>query len=96
MPEVMTMPRTVQDILDHADELAKRFEHYEPTPGDERDPEAFTALRRAVLARSDAERAVKQAVDQARQRGYSWSFIGTLIGTSGEAARQRYGHKQDA
>lgn len=90
------MPRTVQDILDHADELAKRFEEFEPKPGDERDPAVFAALRRAVVARSDAERAVKLAVDQARQHGFSWSFIGALIGTSGEAARQRYGHKQDA
>jgi hypothetical protein len=92
----MTMPRTVQDILDHADELAARFEDYEPAPGDERDPEAFAALRHAVLARSDAERAVKDAVDRARKHGYSWTFIGTLIGTSGEAARQRYGRKLDA
>ncbi len=90
------MPRTVQDILDHADELAARFEDYEPDPGDERDPAVFTALRQAVLARSDAERAVKSAVDQARHHGYSWTFIGTLIGTTGEAARQRYGHKQEA
>ena len=90
------MPRTVQDILDHADELAARFEDYEPDPGDERDPAVFTVLRHAVLARSDAERAVKDAVDQARQHGYSWTFIGTLLGTTGEAARQRYGHKQDA
>lgn len=28
----MTMPRTVQDILDHGDELAKRFEDYDPAP----------------------------------------------------------------
>ncbi len=90
------MPRTVQDILDHADELATRFEDCEPAAGDERDPAAFAALRQAVLARSDAERAVKDAVDRARQHGYSWAFIGTLIGTSGEAARQRYGHKQEA
>ena len=26
------MPRTVQEILDHADELAKRFDDYEPPP----------------------------------------------------------------
>ena len=90
------MPRTVQDILDHADELAKRFEDYEPSPGDERDPEAFAALRDAVASRADAERAIKQAVDQARQRGYTWALIGSLIGTTGEAARQRYGRKQDA
>lgn len=29
------MPRSVQEILDHADKLAKRFEDYEPTPDDE-------------------------------------------------------------
>lgn len=27
----MRMPRTIKDILDHADELAKRFEDYEPS-----------------------------------------------------------------
>lgn len=88
------MPRSVKDILDHADKLAKRFEDYEPSAGDARDPAAFTALRSAVVSRSDAERAIKDAVDGARQHGYSWAFIGALIGTSGEAARQRYGHKQ--
>jgi len=90
----MTMPRSVQDILDHADDLAKRFEDYEPAEGDERDPEVYAALRRAVVSRSDAERAIRDAVDQARAQGYSWAFIGKIIGTSGEAARQRYGHKQ--
>lgn len=90
------MPRTVQDILDHADELAKRFEDYEPTADDERDPQVFAALRDAVVSRSDAERSVKAAVDDARGHGYSWAFIGSLLGTSGEAARQRYGSKQEA
>ncbi len=94
--EVKNMPRIVQEILDHADELAKRFEDYEPSPADERDPEVFAELRRAVLSRSNAERSVKDAVEHARERGYSWAFIGSLIGTSGEAARQRYGHKQNA
>jgi hypothetical protein len=92
----MNMPRTVQDILDHADELTSRFESYEPTPQDERDPEAFVALRDAVLSRSDAERSIKAAVDNARVRGYSWALIGSLLGTSGEAARQRYATKQRA
>ena len=89
--EVMTMPRTVQEILDHADELAQRFGDYEPSADDERDPEAFAALRRAVILRSEAEKSIKDAVDQARRNGYSW----TLIGTPGEAARQRYGRKQN-
>jgi hypothetical protein len=92
--EVIVMPRSVQDILDHADELARRFEDYEPAAGDERDREVFLALGRAVASRSQAERSVKQAVGEAREHGYSWRTIGSLIGTSGEAARQRYGSKQ--
>jgi len=90
----MIMPRTVQDILEHGDELAKRFEDYKPSAGDERDPDVFAALRRAVVSRSDAERSIKQAVAEARNHGYSWRSIGSLMGTSGEAARQRYGNKQ--
>lgn len=86
------MPRSVEDILKHAEELAKRFEDYEPKADDEHDPNAVDDLRRAVTARSDAERAIRDAVDQARQAGLSWALIGSLIGTSGEAARQRYGH----
>ena len=90
------MPRTVQDILDHADELAKRFEEYEPLASDERNRQVFTELREAVLSRAAAERTIKDAVEHAREHGYTWASIGSLIGTSGEAARQRYGNKQDA
>lgn len=90
------MPRSVQEIVDHSEELASRFEDYEPAAGDERDPAVYVTLRKAVVARSDAERSIKEAVAAARSHGYSWAFIGKIIGTSGEAARQRYGHKQDA
>lgn len=51
VPEVMIMPRTVQDNVDHGDKLAKRFEDYEPRSSDARPPEAFVALRRAALER---------------------------------------------
>ncbi len=88
------MPRSVQEILDHADELAARFEDYSPAAGDERDPAAYQALRAAVVSRSDAERSIRRAVEEARAHGYSWAFIGKIIGTSGEAARQRYARKQ--
>lgn len=90
------MPRSVEEILAHADELASRFADYEPNPADERDPAAFLELRGAVLARSGAERAIQAAVEKARLQRYSWNQIGSLLGTTGEAARQRYGHKQKA
>ena len=95
VPEVTDMPRSVQEILDHADELARRFETFEPAAEDERDAEVFAALRDAVVSRSAAERSIKTTIDNARAHGYSWAFIGTVLGTSGEAARQRYGAKQE-
>lgn len=87
------MPRTVEEILAHADELAARFEHYEPNSADEVDVGAVELLRTAVAERSEAERHLLDAVGQARKVGMSWSAIGALVGTSGEAARQRYASK---
>ena len=51
------MPRSLQEILEHADELSRRFEEHEPK--DVRDAAPLHA-------------------------------IGTMLGTSGEAARKRY------
>ena len=90
------MPRPIQEILDHADDLAKRFEDYEPKAEDERNPASLTQLRNAALARSHAERAIRDAVTAARADGQTWAAIGSMLGTSGEAARQRYGHPQTA
>lgn len=87
------MPRSVDDILKHADELAARFEEYDPDPGQELDPGAVRLLRDAVQERSQAERHVVEAIRKAREVGMSWSVIGAFVGTTGEAARQRYGDK---
>lgn len=87
------MPRTVDEILQHADELAARFESYEPNPADELDPGAVALLRAAVAERSQAERHLIDAIRKAREAGMPWSAIGTFVGTSGEAARQRYANK---
>ncbi len=87
------MPRTVEEILQHADQLAARFAPYEPDPKDELDPSVVLLLRAAVAERSDAERHLLEAVRAARASGMSWSAIGSFVGTSGEAARQRYRSK---
>jgi hypothetical protein len=85
------MPRTMKEIIDHADELARRFEEYEPDPAQVRDAHALAKLRELVLARSAVERDLAAAVAAAREEGHSWGIIGAMLGTSGEAARQRYG-----
>ena len=84
------MPRSIQDILDHADELAVRLEAYEPESGDERPVEEYL-LERAALNRARSEQQVVDAVAAARSAGISWSRIGRAFGTSGQAAQQRYG-----
>lgn len=86
----MQLPRSVQDILDHADELAKRFEDYEPSPHDEVAVGEYL-LRRAALARARTERQVSEAVALARRAGISWKRIGNELGISAQAAQQRYG-----
>lgn len=84
------MPRSIQEILDHADELAQRFEVYEPEPSDERPVEEYL-LERAALARARSERQIVEAVTAARAKGVPWQRIGELLGTSAQAAQQRYG-----
>ena len=83
------MPRSIQEILDHADELAERFQNYEPAEGDERPVEEYL-LERAALDRARSERQVIDAVIAARAAGASWQKIGSLLGTSAQAAQQRY------
>ena len=89
----MTMPRTVDEILAHADAPAERSEPYEPKAADELDAARVRALRSAVAEKSPAERHLIDAVRTARRSGMSWSAIGTFVGTTGEAARQRYANR---
>lgn len=85
------MPRSIQDTLDHADDLAKRFEDYDPEPADETSA-AELLLRRACLARAHTERQTAEAVSEARRAGLSWKRIGKELGISAQGAQQRYGH----
>ncbi|MFY9262300.1 MAG: hypothetical protein GX483_00615 [Actinomycetaceae bacterium] len=85
------MPRTVEEILAHADELAEKFENYTPRPEDEVDAQALRAILDAVGKKSAAEKQLLEAIIAARKTGMTWNTIGKLVGTSGEAARQRFG-----
>ncbi len=84
------MPRSIQQILDHADELAHRFESLDPDEAQEIPLEEYL-LQRAVVSRARSEQQLLDAVAQARTKGLSWQKIGELIGTSAQAAQQRYG-----
>ena len=86
------MPRSTDEIRAQADELAKRFEDFEPAGDKGVDARSLREIRRAFLRRAEAEREINEAVALARAEGHSWAAIGAMLGTSGEAARQRYGH----
>lgn len=83
------MPRTLQDIIEHADELAVRAEEMEPDGDGHR--AAVSALRAVVVASARADERVAAEVAEARADGMSWLAIGIVLGTSGEAARKRFG-----
>ncbi len=85
------MPRSLKEILDQADELQQRFERHEPDSDEIKDATALRAVRQAALKRARAEAQLADAVGLARAEGYSWQQIGAMLGTSGEASRQRYG-----
>ncbi len=56
VPGDMNVLRSIQEILDHADELAKRFEDCEPEPGDERPVEEYLLERAASPERASSAR----------------------------------------
>ena len=88
------MPKSLQEIIDHADELADRFENLDPSDGVEQ-PVAEYLLQRAVRDLAASERQVVDAVQRARHDRVSWRQIGSLLGTSGQAAHERYGPAMD-
>lgn len=90
------MPRNAQTIIDHAHELAARFEDAEPNPVDDETQDALTKLRTAVVDRGRAEAALHDAVHAAITAGASWTLIGTVLGTSRQAAQKRFGAARKA
>jgi hypothetical protein len=90
MDEVMTMPKTLEEIQAHADELSRRFEDWEPD-----DSSAVITplgeLYQLAARRAEVESQIADAVRRAHESGSSWRVIGNALGTSASAARQRYG-----
>jgi hypothetical protein len=48
------------------------------------------AVKLAAFRRAAAEKELAEAIHAAREAQFSWRELGEAIGTSGEAARQRY------
>ena len=48
------MPRTIQEILDHQEELADKFENFDPVSGTERPIEEYLEARRPRISRANS------------------------------------------
>ena len=83
------MSWTLEQILDRADELADRFEAFDPSEADEI-PVAEYLLHRAVRASPKDQSHLIEAVTAAREAGTSWIRIGEILGVSGRDAQQWY------
>ena len=86
------MPRTTEQIIADAEALARKFENADemPDPAATRDGRPLREVREAFEDLAHAQRRLADRVSVAKASGHSWASIGMMLGTSGEAARQRY------
>lgn len=85
------MRRSLTDLIANADRLADAFEDHDPTSEDFDAPlPPLMAVKLAAFRRGQAEKELAEAIHAAREAHLSWRELGEAIGTSGEAARQRY------
>lgn len=63
----------------------------DPAVAEARDAKHFRAIRTARQYIADAEAELAEAVHTARDSGDSWAVIGAALGTSRQAAYQRFG-----
>ena len=81
------MPRSFDEIVRLSESMAESLESDDTEP--HVSPEEAT-VRAAALRRALAEAELGEAVAAARKAGLPWQRIGDAVGTSGEAARQKY------
>ena len=85
------MPRTRQELEAAAARAADWVESLDVEDLDWADAAPLRGVVRALEGVAEAEHRLADAVDSARARKIPWSAIGMALGTSGEAARQRFG-----
>lgn len=77
------------EVVDHVVAATERF-------GDDwTDPDPLTAVRSARQLSRSVDDALRAAVRRARDAGRTWQEIGDLLGTSRQAAFQRFGRPID-
>lgn len=83
-------PRTLEEMLASLEEIARNLQRQAAAAADGESVEPLEAIRQAFEERTWAEQRLAARVADARAAGISWTAIGSMLGTTGEAARQRY------
>jgi len=89
----MTMPRTREQLQQAADDAERWLDSLDPAAIASPDADA-SHLRRigaAIRATAASQVELADAVAAARQHGHTWAQIATMLGTSRQAAQERYG-----
>jgi hypothetical protein len=86
------MPYTEEQLED----AARRAEEFDPSTAKVTDASPLRDVTAATEAIRIAEVRQREAVQLARARGISWNLIAVALGTSRQAARQRFAEKINA
>lgn len=86
MPSTHTKPTAAEE----ADATEKWLDGLDPTQLDFRDASHVRAIIAAAEALTAAEENLRKAVAEARAVGNSWTVIGAALGTSKQAAHERF------
>ncbi len=87
------MPRTRAQLQQAAEDAQRWLDSLDPSAVASPDADA-SHLRRlgaAVRAASTSQMELADAVAAARNHGHTWTQIATMLGTSRQAAQERYG-----
>src|SRR5215211_6793046 len=85
------MARTTVDKLAAADAIADRLANRNQDETIWRDAAPLHRIAGAFREQVAAEKKVAEAVEAARDKGYAWSAIATMLGVSKQTAQHRYG-----
>lgn len=83
--------RTIDELQRGAAETEAWLDSLDPDEVPAKDARALRRIGEAVMRRAAVEAEIAQAVADAREQGHSWGMIALALGTSRQAARQRYG-----
>ena len=86
----MSDTRTEATAVEQLDPTEQWLDGLDPARLDFRDASGVRAIIAAAEAVSAAEEDLRQAVARARAGGDSWTVIGAALGTSKQAAHERF------